>query len=164
YGGTIQLAWRGTPDILDPHKTTYLTAVQVHNNIYNGVLRIAYDGTKVSFEPDLAEEWEIKSDTDHVFRIRKGVSFHNGDPLTAKDIKWSFERVANREISPIHYWKMKQVDTIEVVDDYILRLSLKQPDPFMSVALTGATGRAGTIVNRRSVEEGGKAYGKKSVI
>ncbi|WP_089937933.1 ABC transporter substrate-binding protein [Candidatus Entotheonella palauensis] len=164
YGGTIQLAWRGTPDILDPHKTTYLTAVQVHNNIYNGVLRIAYDGTKVSFEPELAEEWEIKSDTDHVFRIRKGVSFHNGDPLTAKDIKWSFERVANREISPIHYWKMKQMDTIEVIDDYTLRLILKQPDPFMSVALTGATGRAGTIVNRRAVEEGGKSYGKKSVI
>ena len=55
HGGTIQLAWHSTPDTLDPHKTTYLTAVQVHNNIYNGVLRIVYDGNKVSFEPELAE-------------------------------------------------------------------------------------------------------------
>ena len=74
-----------------------LGAIKVHNNIYNGVLRIVYDGNKVSFEPELAEAWEMKSDTDHVFRIREGVTFHNGDPLTAKDIKWSFERVANRE-------------------------------------------------------------------
>lgn len=164
HGGSIELAWRGTPDILDPHKTTYLTAVQVHNNIYNGVLRITYDGKDVHFGPDLAQEWEMKSDTDHVFHLRKGVSFHNGDAFTAHDVKWSWERVADREISPIHYWKMSQVQTIEVIDDHTIRLLLKQPDPFMAVAQTGSTGRAGTIVNRRAVEEAGQAYGKKVVI
>jgi peptide/nickel transport system substrate-binding protein len=164
YGGTIQLAWRSTPDILDPHKTTYLTAVQVHNNLYNGILRIAYDGTKVKFEPELAKEWEIRSDTDHVFHLRKGITFHNGDPFNAEAVKWSWERVSNREISPIHYWKMEQVERIEVIDDYTIRLRLKTPDPFMTVAQTGSTGRAGTIVNRRAVEAAGKDYGKKVVV
>ena len=164
YGGTIQLAWSGPPDILDPHKTTYLRTVQIHNNVYNGILRITYDGKDVRFEPELATAWELKSDTDHVFHLRKGVTFHNGDPFTAHDVKWSWERVANREISPIHYWKMEQTQTIEVIDDHTIRLTLKQPDPFMTVAQTGSTGRAGTIVNRRAVEAGGKDYGRKVVV
>jgi peptide/nickel transport system substrate-binding protein len=163
-GGTIQLAWDGPPDILDPHKTTYLRAVQIHNNIYNGILRITYDGKDVRFEPELATQWELKSDTDHVFHLRQGVTFHNGDAFTAKDVKWSWERVANRDISPIHYWKMEQMQTIEVIDDYTIRLILKQPDPFMTVAQTGSTGRAGTIVNQRAVEAAGKDYGRKAAV
>ncbi len=164
YGGTIQLAWRGNVDILDPHKTTYLTAVQVHNNIYNGILRITYDGKKVRFEPELAKEWEIRSDTDHVFHLRKGIKFHNGDDFTAKDVKWSWERVANREISPIHYWKMGQMKSIEIIDDYTIRLLLNKPDPFMTVAQTGSTGRAGTILNQRAVEAAGADYGRRAAI
>ncbi len=54
-GGHIKLAWIDFVDTLDPHFTSYLGAIKIHNNIYNGLLKVEYDGEKVSFVPDLAE-------------------------------------------------------------------------------------------------------------
>jgi peptide/nickel transport system substrate-binding protein len=55
----------------------------------NGAL--GYDATK--FEPELAESWEVVDDgKTMVFRIRKDATFHDGSPVTAEDVRWSFER------------------------------------------------------------------------
>ncbi|MBI4639133.1 MAG: ABC transporter substrate-binding protein, partial [Candidatus Tectomicrobia bacterium] len=164
YGGTIRLAWLSNLDTLDPHRTSNLTAIKIHNNVYNGILRTTFDGKRVGFEPELAREWEIRGETEHIFHLRKGIKFHNGDDFTAQDVKWSWERVKNPEHSPVHAWKMSHVTKIEVIDDFTIKMVLDAPDPFMTVAQTGSTGRAGTILNRRAVEAGGKEYGSKIVI
>src|SRR5262245_66215547 len=91
-GGTIKIGSFTNIDTLDPHNTTNIAATAIHNNIYSGILKITYDGKEVSFVPDLASEWEIVGDRVHVFRFRKGVTFHNGDPLTAQDVKWNLDR------------------------------------------------------------------------
>ena len=58
---------------------------RIHNNIYNGLLKItSTDGKSVDFKPELAREWEIQGDRTHVFRLHKGVTFHNGDPCTVR--------------------------------------------------------------------------------
>ena len=54
-GGHIRLAWIDHVDTLDPHFTGFLGAVKIHNNIYNGLLKVEYDGKRVSFVPDLAQ-------------------------------------------------------------------------------------------------------------
>ncbi|RMF93909.1 MAG: ABC transporter substrate-binding protein [Nitrospinota bacterium] len=163
YGGTITIGLGGNPDTLDPHHTSYLLAIKIHSNIYNGILKITYDGKNVRFEPDLAKEWEIKEEKIHTFRFHQGVHFHNGDELTAEGVKWSLERVMNPAEKSFHAWKLAAVEKLEVLDKYTLRMTLKHPDPFLPVALTGSTGRAGTIVNRRAVEQYGKEYGHRPV-
>jgi peptide/nickel transport system substrate-binding protein len=162
-GGTIRISLFSGFDTLDPHRTSFLLAIKVHNNIYNGIVKIAYDGKNVSFVPDLAKEWDIKDEKIHTFRFHQGVHFHNGDELTAEGVKWSLERVVDPTIKSFHAWKLAAVEKLEVLDKYTLRMSLKHPDPFLPVALTGSTGRAGTIVNRRAVEQAGKAYGAEPV-
>ncbi len=163
YGGTITIGMSANPDILDPHHTSTLLAIKTHNNIYNGILKIAFDGKIVRFEPDLAEEWEIKDEKIHTFRFRQGVHFHNGDALDAAAVKWSLERVMNPAEKSFHAWKLAAVEKLEVLDKHTLRMWLKNPDPFLPVGLNGATGRAGTILNRRAVEEQGKKYGHDPV-
>ena len=69
-GGHIRLAWIDHVDTLDPHFTGSLAAIKIHNNIYNGLLKVAYDGKKVSFVPDLAASWEMTDDKTHVFKLR----------------------------------------------------------------------------------------------
>ena len=49
--------------------------------------------TKLEYEPSLATSWKALNDTTWEFKLRKGVKFHNGDPLTAEDVKFSVERV-----------------------------------------------------------------------
>ncbi|WP_027132900.1 ABC transporter substrate-binding protein [Geminicoccus roseus] len=162
-GGHIKLAWVDHVDTLDPHFTAFLGAVRVHNNIYNGLLKIDYDGERVSFVPDLAESWEIVDDKIHVFKLREGVVFHDGTPFDAEVVKWNVERVAYGEPASPHAWKYKELDRIEVVGPYEIRLVFKKPYAFLPVAFTGSTGRAGTMVSPAAVDKYGKDFGRNPV-
>ena len=163
-GGTIKIGIFQNIDTLDAHNTTFITACAIHNNIYNGLLKItSSDGKSVDFKPELAREWEIQGDRVHVFRLHKGVTFHNGDPCTAADIKWNLERVKDKAQAPIHAWKLALLESIETPDPLTVKLSFAKPYPFLRVALTGSTGRAGTLLSPRAVREKGKAYGRSPV-
>lgn len=163
-GGTVKIGSFQNIDTLDAHNTTFITACAIHNNIYNGLLRItSTDGKSVDFKPDLAREWEVQGDRVHVFRLHKGVTFHNGDPCTAADIKWNLERVKDKTQAPIHAWKLALLESIETPDPHTIKLSFAKPYPFLRVAFTGSTGRAGTILSPRAVKEKGKAYGRSPV-
>ncbi len=163
-GGTIKIGLFQNFDTLDAHNTTFITACAIHNNIYNGLLKIvSTDGKSVDFKPELAREWEIQGDRVHVFRLHKGVTFHNGDPLTAADIKWNLERVKDKNQAPIHAWKLELLEAIETPDSHTVKLHFTKPYPFLRVAFTGSTGRAATILNPKAVTERGKAYGRNPV-
>jgi peptide/nickel transport system substrate-binding protein len=164
YGGTIKIGSFQNIDTLDPHQTTFITACAIHNNIYNGLLKITSpDGKGVEFKPELAREWEIQGDRVHVFRLQKGVTFHDGQPCTAAEVKASLERVKDKAQSPIHAWKLELLEAIETPDPHTVKLHFSKPYPFLRVALTGSTGRAGTIVSVKAAKEKGKAYGRSPV-
>ena len=163
-GGTIKIGSFSNIDTLDAHNTTSIVACSIHNNIYNGLLKIVSpDGKSVDFKPELAREWEIQGDRVHVFRLHKGVTFHNGDPCTAAEVKWNLERVKDKNESPIHAWKLELLEAIDVPDPHTVKLTFMKPYPFLRVAFTGSTGRAATILNPRAVKERGKAYGRNPV-
>jgi peptide/nickel transport system substrate-binding protein len=162
-GGTIKIGLDQNIDTLDPHSTTIITACAVHNNIYSGLLKTTFDGKTVDFKPELAREWEIQGDRVHVFRLHKGVTFHNGEPCTAAEVKWSLERVKDKQQSPIHAWKLALLEAIDTPDSHTVKLTFTKPYPFLRVALTGSTGRAGTIVSPKAVKELGKGFGRKPV-
>jgi peptide/nickel transport system substrate-binding protein len=162
--GTIKIGSFQNIDTLDAHNTTFITACGIHNNIYNGLLKItSADGKSVDFKPELAREWEIQGDRVHIFRLHKGVTFHNGDPCTSADIKWNLERVKDKQQAPIHAWKLELLESIETPDPQTIKLSFAKPYPFLRVAFTGSTGRAATILSPRAVKEKGKAYGRSPV-
>ena len=77
--------------------------------------------------PGLVTSWKFSSDGKTIdFTLRKGVKFHTGDPLTAKDIVFSYDRVmAKNKSMPIFLRKM---DRIEVIDDYSFKIHFKEPD------------------------------------
>ena len=164
HGGTIKIGSFQNIDTLDPHQTTFITACAIHNNIYNGLLKITSpDGKSVEFKPELAREWEIQGDRVHVFRLQKGVTFHDGQPCTAAEVKASLERVKDKAQAPIHAWKLALLEHIETPDPLTVKLHFSTPYPFLRVALTGSTGRAGTIVSVKAAKEKGKAYGRHPV-
>jgi peptide/nickel transport system substrate-binding protein len=163
-GGMIKIGSFSNIDTLDAHNTTFIVACAIHNNIYNGLLKItSSDGKSVDFKPELAREWEIQGDRVHVFRLHKGITFHNGDPLTAADVKWNLERVKDKTQAPIHAWKLELLEHIETPDPHTVKLHFSKPYPFLRVAFTGSTGRAATILNPKAVKEKGKAYGRSPV-
>ena len=111
--------------------------------------------------PNLAESWTTSKDgLTYDFVLRKGVKFHNGDPLTAEDVKFSFERYKGAGASTLK----ARVGAVEVVDPLHVRFRLKQPWPdFMTFYATPATGAA-WIVPKKYVEKVGDEGFKKAPI
>ncbi|MGH7408947.1 MAG: ABC transporter substrate-binding protein, partial [Candidatus Methylomirabilales bacterium] len=162
-GGALKVAWIDTVDTLDPHFTSSLGAIRLHNNIYNGILKVDYDGKRVRFVPDLAEKWEMPDAVTHILTLRRGVKFHTGEEFTAEDVKWNQERLRDEQVGSPHGWKLAYQDRIQVLDKHKLKITFTKPYQFLPVAWTGSTGRAGTMVSRRAVEKHGRAYGRNPV-
>lgn len=86
---------------------------------------VDYDTMKEEYIPGLAESWERISDTLWEFKIRKGVKFHDGNELTAKDVKFTIERGLNNSASKSKFSSIKKVD---IIDDYTVHFELHAPD------------------------------------
>jgi peptide/nickel transport system substrate-binding protein len=102
--------------------------------------------------PSLAESWSLSKDgLAYEFVLRKGVKFHNGDPLGAEDVKFSLERYKGGAAATFK----ARVAGVDVVDPQRVRIRLKQPWPdFMTFYGSPATG-AGWIVPKKYVEKVG---------
>src|SRR5215510_14748492 len=97
--------------------------------------------------PSLAESWTVSPDQMvYEFKLREGLKFHNGDPFTAEDVKFSFQRYKLNILQ-------QNVRELEVVEPYRVRFHLHQPWPdFMAYYGTLATG-AGWIVPKKYIEQ-----------
>jgi ABC-type transport system substrate-binding protein len=152
--------WAGTAEIttLDPAQINQVLQFQIASNVLSGLTHINPDLTA---EGDLATDWEVSDDgLEWTFNLREGVTWHNGDPFTADDVVFTFNRSKDPEQS-IHSSVIANVTAVEKVDDLTVKLILEKPQASLLVkTLERSSGRAMTIVNQRAFEEmGPEQYG-----
>ena len=117
------------PRTMNPHGSDADANLQVMANIFEGLLqRKAPDGRLV---PALAEHYEHPDLLTWTCFLRKGVKFHNGNPFTAQDVKFSFERLSNPDVSEFVNTG-KSIASIEVIDDYTVVIKTKTPIPWFA--------------------------------
>jgi peptide/nickel transport system substrate-binding protein len=111
--------------------------------------------------PCLAESWRVSADgLTYEFVLRKGVRFHNGESVTAADVKFSFERYRGASVKTLK----DHVAAVEIVDPQHVRFRLKRPWPdFMTFYGSPATGAA-WIVPKKYVEKVGDDGFKKAPV
>src|SRR5437588_931680 len=111
--------------------------------------------------PSLAESWsQSKDGLTYEFVLRKGVKFHNGDPVTAEDVKFSYDRYRGAGVKLLK----DRVREVQIVDPGRIRFVLKEPWPdFMTFYGTSATG-SGWVVPKKYVEKVGDDGFKKAPI
>jgi peptide/nickel transport system substrate-binding protein len=111
-------------------------------------------------EPCLAEKWKAAPDgLSYEFKVRAGAKFHNGAPVTAEDVKFSFERYRGTSAALMK----ARVAAVEVPDERTVRFVLKKPWPDFLTFYSSATG-AGWIVPKKYVQEVGEDGFKKAPI
>jgi len=145
YGVHVSLA----PTWFDPAETNGLVTPFMLLYAMQDALVKAMPGQLLT--PSLAESWSATEDgLNYDFVLRTGARFHNGDPVTADDVKFSFERYRGTD----HVTLKNRVETIETADPRHIRFKLKQPWPDFLTFYCGSTG-AGWIVPRKYVEQVG---------
>src|SRR5262245_6495924 len=108
--------------------------------------------------PSLAESWSVSPDgLVYEFVLRQGAKFHTGDPVTAEDVKFSFERYKGTSAQTLK----DKVAAVETPDPSHVRFRLKQPWPDFLTFYSSATG-AGWIVPKKYVEKVGEEGYKKA--
>ena len=154
WGVHISLA----PTWFDPAETPgIITPFMIMYALHDAMVK-PMPGTPLA--PSLAESWTVSRDgLAYEFVLRKGARFHNGDPVTAEDVKFSLERYRGTSQKTLK----DRVAAVETPDPWRVRIRLKQPWPDFMTFYSIATG-AGWIVPKKYVEKVGEDGFKKAPI
>src|SRR3954449_11467622 len=144
--GRALMAWHVTiaPAWFDPSSApAQITPFGMLYAIHDALVR-PYPGQKMG--PSLAESWtESEDGLSYEFKLRPNLKFHNGDPVTAEDVKFSFDRYKGAAATQLH----ERVKEVEIVDPHTVRFHLHEPWPdFMTFFGTPASG-AGLVVPKK---------------
>jgi peptide/nickel transport system substrate-binding protein len=151
--GEVTLAWHVTiaPSWFDPSTAPpQITPFGILYALHDALVR-PLPGQRMG--PSLAESWTESVDgLTYEFRLRRGLRFHNGDPLTSDDVKWSFERYRGAGAEEIQ----ARVRQVEIVDPLTIRFHLKAPWPDFMTLYGSTASAAGLVVPKRYVSQVGE--------
>src|SRR5512143_1110681 len=142
--------WSFSADWLDPAFGTFpLPAYHPMYLFHDALFKPMAGGL---YTPSLAESWTVSPDSKvYEFKLRKGVKFHNGDPLTAEDVIFSFQRYKAAQAKIVH----GKTEKVEAVNPHLVRFTFKEPFPdFLEYLLPGATA-IGWVVPKKYIEKVG---------
>lgn len=122
YKDTITVGIGADVTSFDPHIGKETPAVAVTNHIFDTLVDVNQKTGEVV--PQIAESWEILSDVQYRFHIRKGIKFHNGEDLTASDVKFSLDRAIN---SAAVSYVVNFIKDVKIEDEYTVLVTLKAP-------------------------------------
>jgi peptide/nickel transport system substrate-binding protein len=133
----------------DPHFSTSSNEIRVSFNLFDNLTSRHPDGR---LYPGLATEWKLDGQTTWRFKLRPDVKFHNGDPFTSADAKFSIERTYDPAAKTMVATALSTIDRIEAPDPHTLVIHTKKPDPLLPARL-GFYG--GQIVPKKYLESVG---------
>jgi len=142
-GGTLRIALPGDPAFYNAHQGPAMgaQAFWTSNNIYNSLLATT-PPPELKIVPDLAKSWEVLDEgRTYVFHLHEGVTFHDGTDFDAQAAKWNIDRIIDPEVKSWIRPYYEDIEQVEAVDKYTLRIRLKEPPlpcPLPSVVTTRA--------------------------
>ncbi|RMG60663.1 MAG: ABC transporter substrate-binding protein [Deltaproteobacteria bacterium] len=139
--GTVVVGMNGTPTNIDPRYATDAYSHQLIELCYNGVMKKDFRGRPV---PDLAESVTSINPKTYLIRLKKGVTFHDGSPLTARDVAYTYEFLRDPANGTPHAGTFEKIEEIKIISDQVLQVSLKEPFAPFETALTVPIVREGT--------------------
>lgn len=132
-GGSLIFARYADSLFLDPVLNDANVDIWILTNLYDTLLQPTVDGQGVV--PGLATEYQVADDgLTFTLKVRQGVKFADGSPLTVSDVKWSLDRARNPD-NGIWGFILESVDSIETQGEDTVVMRLKHPDPTLSAGL-----------------------------
>ncbi|BDE05600.1 ABC transporter substrate-binding protein [Vulcanimicrobium alpinum] len=149
--GTVVITQGVDASTLDPLKASVTPDTNVQAQIFDTLARRSADGT--SIQPQLATSWKRIAPAIWEFRLRRGVTFSNGDPFTSADVKFSVEKILDPAYKSQQVPRVDTIVKVETPDPYTVRFVTKRPTP-----LAPAITRPIFIADAKYWTEHGDAY------
>jgi ABC-type transport system substrate-binding protein len=151
-GGRLVFALESDVSTMNPFVRMISTDQLMRSLMYQALLDFDVKG---GIKPAVAESWTISKDgLEYVLNLRPGVKFHNGQEVTAEDVKWSVEYAMEPKNGATGFSLLKPIESITALDKRRVRFKLSEPSaPFLS---TLASIRSFVIVPRDSLPQGAK--------
>jgi ABC-type transport system substrate-binding protein len=125
HGGTLRVAWESEMTGFDPHWSPGLQVQYMVGNLFNSLITI---DEHLNYIPELAESWEVQDNGKvYVFRLHKGVKFHDGTDFDAAAVAWNFERIMDKEEQAFARPFFDIIETVEPLDAHTVKFTLKYP-------------------------------------
>jgi len=114
---------------LDPQMSTTVNDIAITFNMFDNLLTRRLDG---KLHPSLATEWKLVNPTTWQFKLRPNVKFHNGDPVTSADVKFTYERSYDPNAKVITKSVLNTIERVEAPDPLTVLVVTKKPDPLLA--------------------------------
>ncbi|MGB8063633.1 MAG: ABC transporter substrate-binding protein [Candidatus Sulfotelmatobacter sp.] len=135
---TLVMIIESSPTNLDPRVGIDAQSERIDSLIFDDLLS---RGDDLNVAPGLAERWEIPDPLTYVFHLHRGVRFHDGRPLTSRDVKWTFDSMLEGKIRSTKTANYRFVDHIDAPDQFTVVFHMKEPDaPLLWNLSDGAMG------------------------
>jgi peptide/nickel transport system substrate-binding protein len=122
---TLVMIIESSPTNLDPRVGVDAYSERIDNLIFDDLLS---RGDDLNVAPGLAERWEVPDPLTYIFHLHRGVKFHDGRPLTARDVKWTFDSLLQGKIRSTKAAVYRFVDRIDAPDDATVVFHMKEQD------------------------------------
>jgi peptide/nickel transport system substrate-binding protein len=122
---TLVMIVESSPTNLDPRVGLDAISERIDSLIFDDLLS---RGDDLNVAPGLAERWEIPDPLTYVFHLHHGVKFHDGRPLTSRDVKWTFDSLLQGKIRSTKAGVYRFVDHIDAPDDFTVVFHMKERD------------------------------------
>ena len=124
-GGTLNFGLLRDPIAFDPHIAYGASSASLQGNVYDTLVTYDQQGNIV---PSLASAWEIQnSSKTYVFHLQSGVTFHDGTPMTADDVVYTFDRIRDPATAAELRQELANLDSYTATDSATVTVNLKQP-------------------------------------
>src|SRR5215475_14546474 len=138
-GGTLRLAMATDLTFFNANQgpAPGLFTLWVENNIFNSLLSVT-PPPELKAVPELARSWDVLDNgKTYIFHLMEGVKFHDGTDFDAAAAKWNFDRILDPEVKAWVRPYYEEVEKVEAVDKYTLRIEMKEPSGALPLALAG---------------------------
>lgn len=127
-GGIWRMAIAANPTAYPITAPGALVDILVNKTIYNNLVKYKLVDGNIEVVPDLAESWEPNDDlTQFTFKLRQDATWHDGEPVTAEDVKFTFDTILNPDITARFRGPISSVQSVDMVDDYTVAFNLASP-------------------------------------
>lgn len=123
--GTVTVVIESSPTNLDPRIGTDAQSERIDELLFDALFK---RDPQFNLQPDLATSWSMPDPLTYIFHLRSGVLFHNGQQLTAHDVKWTLDSMRDHTILTSKYQAYRNIASVDAPDTMTIVVHMRQPD------------------------------------